>query len=101
MTDKLTQDQVRHIAQLARLNCTDQEIATFTRQLADILDYAEQLNQLDTENVEPLAHCLPIHNVFRPDKVQLSLINDQALANAFQREGAYFVVPKIIEHNEP
>ena len=97
MGNKLTESQVRHIAKLARLNCTDQEIASFTTQLGAIIEYFSQLDELDTTDVEPLAHCLPVHNVFRQDLVQPSLANDQALANAPQRDGPFFAVPKVLD----
>ena len=97
MGENLTENQVRHIAKLARLNCSDREIATFTTQLAAILDYFSQLEELDTSDVEPLAHCLPVHNVFRADVVRPSLTNDQALANAPQRDGEFFAVPKVLD----
>ena len=99
MSKKLTENQVRDVAKLARLNCTDQEITTFTRQLSAILDYVAQLEELDTSNVEPLAHCLDVHNVFREDIVRTSLTNDQALANAPQRDGEFFAVPKVLGDN--
>ena len=97
MGENLTENQVRHVAKLARLNCSDSEIATFTTQLAAILDYFSQLRELDTSDVEPLAHCLPVHNVFRDDVVQPSLTNDQALANAPHRDGEFFAVPKVLD----
>ncbi|MBN1844322.1 MAG: Asp-tRNA(Asn)/Glu-tRNA(Gln) amidotransferase subunit GatC [Sedimentisphaerales bacterium] len=97
MSEKLTAEQVRHVAKLARLACTDEEIAEFTEQLAAILQYVGQLEQVDTADVEPLAHCLPVHNVFRRDEVRPSLTNDQALANAPQRDGEFFAVPKVLD----
>ncbi len=96
MTEKLTPEQVRHVAKLARLSCTEQEIQEFTGQLNDILNYVDQLSQVDTENVEPLAHCLPVHNVFREDQPGTSLSNDDALRNAPVRDGEYFSVPKVL-----
>jgi len=96
MSETLTEEQVRHVAKLARLKCTDEEIATFTHQLGAILDYVAQLEEVDTENVEPLAHCLPVHNVFRSDEVRDSLANEAALANAPQRDGEFFAVPKVL-----
>ena len=96
MSSKLTEKEVRHVAKLARLKCTDQEIATFTHQLGDILEYIAQLQELDTSGVEPLTHCLPVHNVFREDVVQPSLDNEAALANAPQRDGKFFAVPKVL-----
>lgn len=96
MATKLTEEQVRHVAKLARLNCTDEEIATFTSQLSAILDYVTQLEEVDTTDVEPLAHCLAVQNVFRDDVVKPSLSNDEALANAPQRDGEFFTVPKVL-----
>ncbi len=96
MSNVLTEEQVRHVAKLARLNCSEAEIAMFTRQLGSILEYVNQLNELDTTGVEPLAHCLPIHNVFRDDIVQPSLSNDEALKNAPGRDGEFFSVPKVL-----
>lgn len=96
MSEKLTEEQVRHVAKLARLNCSDQEIHRFTEQLSSILEYVAQLAELDTEGVEPLAHCLPVHNVFREDEPRDSLSNDEALKNAPQRDGEYFALPKVL-----
>ncbi|MCK4629693.1 MAG: Asp-tRNA(Asn)/Glu-tRNA(Gln) amidotransferase subunit GatC [Sedimentisphaerales bacterium] len=96
MSEKLTEQEVRHVAKLARLKCTDEEIATLTSQLGAILGYFSQLEELNTTDVEPLAHCLPIHNAFREDEVRPSLSNDEALANAPQRDGEFFAVPKVL-----
>lgn len=82
---------------LSRLELTDSEVKEFSDQLSAILEYVEKMNQLDTDNVEPLAHCLPIHNVFRQDAVKESLGTDKAIANAPQRDGPFFKVPKIID----
>jgi len=97
MGEKLTEAQVRHVAKLARLKCTDDEIKEFTCQLGAILEYVAQLEEVDTENVEPLAHCLPVHNVFRKDEVRPSLSNEEALSNAPQRDGEFFAVPKVLD----
>ncbi len=96
MSHQLTEDQVRKVALLARLNITDEEVKTFTGQLSAILEYVAQLDELDTSNVEPLAHCLPIHNALREDEVRESLTNDQALANAPHRDEEFFAVPKVL-----
>ncbi|MER3417170.1 MAG: Asp-tRNA(Asn)/Glu-tRNA(Gln) amidotransferase GatCAB subunit C [Gemmataceae bacterium] len=93
----LTEDQVRWVAHLARLEFAPEEIELFTAQLSQIVDYVNQLQKLDTEKVEPLAHCLPISNVFRPDEVQPSLTVDEALANAPDRRGAYYGVPAVLD----
>jgi aspartyl-tRNA(Asn)/glutamyl-tRNA(Gln) amidotransferase subunit C len=97
MTKKIDQNQVRKVARLARLELTSEEVEEFTGQLCAILDYVEKMNELDTDNVEPLAHCLPITNVLREDQIKESLGNDKTLANAPQRDGEFFKVPKILD----
>ena len=96
MSSEFTEKEVRHVARLARLKCSDEEIATFTRQLGAILEYIGQLQQLDTDGIEPLTHCLAVHNVFRDDVVRPSLSNDAALANAPQRDGEFFALPRVL-----
>jgi len=97
MEKKIDQSQVRKVAKLSRLELTDSEVKEFTGQLSAILDYVEKMNELDTENVEPLAHCLPVSNVFREDSVKESLGTENTLANAPQRDGEFFKVPKILD----
>ena len=97
MEQKIDAEQVRKVAKLARLELTEAEIEEFTGQLGAILEYVEKMNELDTTNVEPLAHCLPISNVFRADDVRESLGTETTLANAPQRDGPFFRVPKILE----
>ncbi|GAV26260.1 asparaginyl/glutamyl-tRNA amidotransferase subunit C [Carboxydothermus islandicus] len=87
---------VEHVAMLARLKLSDEEKEMYTKQLNDILKYAEQLQELDTEKVKPTAHVLPLKNVFREDKVHQHLDTEKALANAPEREENFFKVPKII-----
>ncbi len=99
MAEKLDVQQVRKVAKLARLDLTDQEIGEFTTQLGAILEYVEKMNELDTSDVEPLAHCLPVHNVFRDDQICPSLGTEKALANAPDRDGDFFKVPKILDDN--
>jgi aspartyl-tRNA(Asn)/glutamyl-tRNA(Gln) amidotransferase subunit C len=93
----ITLDEARWIAHLARLELTDPEIATISRQLSAILDYMEELKGVDTEGVEPLAHPLPIQNVFRLDEPVPSLTVDEALANAPKRIGPFYGVPAVFE----
>ena len=97
MAQKIDAEQVRKVARLARLDLTEAEIDEFTGQLGAILAYVEKMNELDTAAVEPLAHCLPITNVLRPDEVGESLGPDKTLANAPQRDGSFFKVPKILD----
>jgi aspartyl-tRNA(Asn)/glutamyl-tRNA(Gln) amidotransferase subunit C len=94
---KIDEAQVRKVAKLSRLDLTDAEVQEFTGQLSAILDYVEKMNELDTDGIEPLAHCLPVSNVFREDCVRESLGTEKALANAPQRDGDFFKVPKILE----
>ncbi|MBA7656532.1 Glutamyl-tRNA(Gln) amidotransferase subunit C [subsurface metagenome] len=97
MAKKIDQAQVRKVAKLSRLELTEAEVEEFTGQLSAILDYVEKMNELDTDNVEPLAHCLPISNVFRKDCVKESLGTEKTLGNAPQRDGEFFKVPKILD----
>ena len=97
MGQKITAQQVRKVAKLARLELTEQEVKLFTAQLAAILEYVEKMNELDTQQVEPLAHCLPVTNCFREDVIKPSLAVEKALANAPERDDDFFKVPKILE----
>ena len=99
MAKRIDEEQVRAVAKLSRLDLTDADVAVFSTQLSAILEYVEKLNELDTANVEPLAHCLPVSNVFRQDVVKNSLGTEKALANAPDRDGQFFKVPKILEDN--
>jgi aspartyl-tRNA(Asn)/glutamyl-tRNA(Gln) amidotransferase subunit C len=99
MPPKIDETQVRHIAMLSRLELTDREVAAFTEQLSAILQYVEQLNQLDTEGVEPTAHPLPLRNVFREDEPNAPLGVDDALANAPQRADGFYKTPKVIDQD--
>ncbi len=91
----LSLEEVRKVARLARLELSEPDLAQMQQQLSVILEYIEQLNQLDTSNVEPLAHPLPVQNVFRPDEPIPSLPVDEALQNAPARKGNYFAVPAV------
>ena len=94
---KISQEQVKRVAKLARLSLTPEETERFSEQLSHILSYIEKLNQLDTSKVEPTSHVLPLSNVFREDQARPSLPAEEALANAPDREGPFFRTPKIIE----
>lgn len=93
----LTLEEVRWVAHLARLELSDAELETMTRQLSAILDYVRQLQEVPTEGVEPLAHPLPIQNVFRDDIPTPSLPVDAALANAPQRQRDFYSVPAVLD----
>jgi aspartyl-tRNA(Asn)/glutamyl-tRNA(Gln) amidotransferase subunit C len=92
----LTSDDVRWIAHLARLQLADEEVRTLTRDLGAILEYVNQLGQVNTDGVEPLAHPLDIHSVFRADELAPSLPVDAALANAPNRRGDFYSVPAVL-----
>lgn len=92
----LTKKQVEHVALLGRLELSEEEKETYANQLSAILEYIETLNKLDTENVPPTAHVLPLKNVFREDQVCTHMSNEKALSNAPDKEGNYFRVPKIV-----
>jgi aspartyl-tRNA(Asn)/glutamyl-tRNA(Gln) amidotransferase subunit C len=93
----LTRAEVSWVAHLARLQLTEAELETMTRQLGSIVDYVAQLQQVDTAGVEPLAHALPVHNVFRDDEPAPSLSVDEALANAPDRRGNFYGVPPVLD----
>jgi len=93
----LTLDQVRWVAHLARLELSDTELAAMTRDLSAIVDYVNQLQQVDTEGVEPLAHVMELQNMFRADEPAPSLPVDAALANAPDRHDNFFGVPAVLE----
>ncbi|MFN4260761.1 MAG: Asp-tRNA(Asn)/Glu-tRNA(Gln) amidotransferase subunit GatC [Gemmataceae bacterium] len=93
----LTAEQVRWVAHLARLELSAGELEMMTRQLGAILDYVNQLRQVATAAVEPLAHPLPIQNVFRADEPAPSLSVDAALANAPRRQGDFYSVPAVLD----
>lgn len=99
MSNQIDRKMVERVAVLSRLELSEAEIAQFSTQLSAIVDYIEKINTLDTADVEPLTHCLPVHNVLREDIEQPSLPNEAALANAPDQVDGYFKVPKILDDN--
>jgi len=97
---KLTREEVREVAYLSRIEMTDDELDRMTGQLGAILDYADMLNELDLEGVEPTSHVIPMKNVMREDVVKESCGVDKALMNAPDRFGDFFRVPKVIDEGE-
>ena len=94
----LAPEDVRKVASLARLKLTDDEIAEFSEQLGNVLDYVEVLNELDVTDVEPMAHAAEVTNALRDDAIRESLPRDAALANAPKSDGRFFLVPQILEN---
>lgn len=92
----LSRAQVEHIAKLARLNLTPDEIEKYTRELTVILTYIDQLQAVNTDGVEPQNQFITAENVFREDKPAPSLDRPEALRNAPDHDEEYFHVPKVI-----
>jgi len=93
----ISRDEVQHVARLARLALTDEELERMREQLDAILAYIDKLRELDVEGVEPTSHAVPLVNVMRDDDLTPSLSQEAALANAPDRAGELFRVPRIIE----
>jgi aspartyl-tRNA(Asn)/glutamyl-tRNA(Gln) amidotransferase subunit C len=93
---RITRADVEHVAMLARLALTDDEIEQLVGELSAIVDYAAEVSALDTADVPPTAHPLPLVNVFRPDDPQPGLDRDEVLAQAPETEDGQFRVPRIL-----
>ncbi|MEK7385043.1 MAG: Asp-tRNA(Asn)/Glu-tRNA(Gln) amidotransferase subunit GatC [candidate division NC10 bacterium] len=93
----ITREDVEHVARLARLELSDAEIERMSEQLNAILGYIDKLRELDITNVEPTSHAVPLVNVMREDEVVPCVPTDAMLANAPDRVGELFRVPRIIE----
>ena len=94
---RITRTDVEHVARLARLSLSEDELTLFTGQMEAILGYVETLTELNTDTVIPTAHAVPMANAFRDDCVIESIGQDAALSNAPQKTGSYFLVPAVIE----
>jgi aspartyl-tRNA(Asn)/glutamyl-tRNA(Gln) amidotransferase subunit C len=92
----VTKKDVEKIAELARLKFSEEELQNFTPQMNEILSYMDKLNELDTENVEPLSHPVEQTNVFREDEMRPSIPTEAALKNAPAKDERHFKVPKVI-----
>ena len=100
MAEKITLDQVRHVAKLSRLSIPDDRLQKLAGQLESILQYINKIQSADVTGVEPMAHALPIKNVFREDVVEPSLTVEQVLQNAPDTDPPFFKVPKVIGGDE-
>ena len=92
----LTRDDVEKVALLARLRFDEHELEKLTEQLRQIVHYIDQLNEVDTVNVEPMAHAVDLVNVFAEDQLQPSLDREAALANAPKRDDQCYLVPAVL-----
>ncbi|WP_067839100.1 Asp-tRNA(Asn)/Glu-tRNA(Gln) amidotransferase subunit GatC [Amphibacillus sediminis] len=94
---EISKEQVKHVAHLARLAITEEEVDVMTKQLGDIIHYAELLNELDTSHVEPTTHVLDLKNVMRKDEPRKWIEREDALKNAPDQKDGQFRVPSILE----
>ncbi|MFQ6016080.1 MAG: Asp-tRNA(Asn)/Glu-tRNA(Gln) amidotransferase subunit GatC [Anaerolineae bacterium] len=94
---KLSRAEVEHIAELAKLGLTEEEIEKFREQLSAILTYANRLQELDTEAIPPTAQITGLQNVMRPDEVSRSYSHEDILANAPQEKDGFFQVHAVLE----
>lgn len=93
---RITEQDVRHVAKLSRLELTEEQVAQFTEQMEHVLEHIAKLNELDVADVEPMAHALDLTNVLRDDAEQAGLPVEAALANAPDKEPPFFKVPKVL-----
>ena len=94
---RISEEEVAYVARLARLSLTPEQAERMTRDMNSVLEYAAKLNELDTEQVAPTPHILPISNVDREDSVRPSFPVEDVLANAPRKREGAFVVPPVIE----
>ena len=94
---KISKQEVIDTAELARLDFEDSELEKFTVQLGNILEYIEDLNELNTDGVEPTSHVLELTTPLREDRVEQLITTEEALQNAPDKDDDFFVVPKVIE----
>lgn len=93
----ISREEVLHIAKLAKLRLSEEEIQMYQDQLGRILDYFKKLQELDTSDVEPMKHVLDVHNVFRADEPKPSITPEEVFKNAPKRREDFFEVPKVVE----
>jgi len=93
---KLSREEVEHIAELARLALSDEELALYQEQLSDILEHFDRLQELNTEAIEPTATVLPLRSVMRPDETSPAFPREDILANAPLAEDGCFGVPAVL-----
>ena len=93
----LTSDEVRHVALLTRIRLTEQEVELYRSQMDDILEHFQMLQELDTDQVPPTSHSVPLDTVMRDDETKPCLDKEDVLSNAPRREGDYFRVKAVLE----
>jgi aspartyl-tRNA(Asn)/glutamyl-tRNA(Gln) amidotransferase subunit C len=93
----ISKEEIKHIANLSRLNVSDSELDKYTETLSNIVDMAKEIGMLNTDNVKPTAHILENVNVFRKDEVQASYKREEILKNAPTKESGCISLPKVVE----
>ena len=93
----LDENQVRHVAKLARLNLAQADVPLLSRQISSILNYVRQIQEPNVDGLEPMAHPLSLENVLRDDVVRPSLPLESVLANAPSKDGSFFTVPQVLD----
>ena len=93
----VSKEDVKHIANLSKLNLTDEELEKYTTELSDIVNFANELSNIDVDGLKPTAHILDIKNVFRKDEVQPSYDREEILKNAPSKDAGCVSVPKVVE----
>ncbi len=94
---KITVDECKHVAKLSRLYLSEEEMEKMTADMEGIIGFADQLNELSTEGVQPTAHAIPVQNVFREDVLLGSMDREKLLQNAPQRDEECYLVPRVVE----
>lgn len=93
----VSKEDVKHIAKLSKLNLTEKELEKYTNELSSIVDFANELSNINVEGIKPTAHILDIKNVFRKDEVQPSYDREEILKNAPSKDAGCVSVPKVVE----
>jgi len=93
---KITKQEIYNVANLARLNISENQVDLFCNQLDNILEYMEKLNKIDTTNIKPTTHAIDLSNAFRDDILKPSITSELAIQNAPAKEDSFFVVPKVV-----
>ena len=94
---QITVSDVQHVAKLARLHLSDEEVSAMQKDLGDVIAFADKLNSIDTEGVAPSAHAVAVFNVLREDEAKESFDRDKLLQNAPSQEDGCYIVPKVVE----
>ena len=97
---KVTDEMISHLSHLARLSFSEEEKIELKQDLEKMISFVEQLQEVDTSNVEPLLHITDAVNILRKDEVQQTITKQEALINAPQTDGKFFIVPKVIKKNK-